>query len=239
MSLEVAVTAPEVARFPDLGAASQALAGRMALALRRAVADRGRCVMALAGGGTPRLAYALLGATPGLPWESAHLFLGDERCLPAGDPRLNRVLVETALLVHPGMVRATFHPLPAGEPRAAAAAYAAELEAALDGRPLDLVLLGLGGDGHTASLFPGSPLLEEGTRLVAATPGPAGDPPAPRVTLTLPALNAAREVLFLAAGAAKLAVAQEILADPGRAAGTYPAARVRPAGTLAWFLAEA
>jgi len=232
------VSSPEVLRFPDLGAASQALAGRMALALRRAVADHGRCVVALAGGGTPRLAYELLAATPGLPWESVHLFLGDERCLPPGDPRSNRALVEASLLAQPGTARAAFHPLPAGTPQAAAAAYAAELEAALDGRALDLVLLGLGGDGHTASLFPGSPLLDEAGRLVAATSGPAGDPPVPRVTLTLPALGAAREVLFLAAGAAKLEIAREILENPG-AAGRYPAARVRPAGTLAWFLAGA
>lgn len=231
------MNAPEVLRFPDLGAASQALAGRMALGLRRAVADHGRCVMALAGGGTPRLAYELLGALPGLPWESAHLFLGDERCLPAGDPRSNRALVEATLLAQPGTARATFHPLPAGEPAAAAAAYAAELDAARDGRPLDLVLLGLGGDGHTASLFPGSPLLDEAKRLVAATPGPAGDPPVPRVTLTLPALDAAREVLFLAAGAAKLEIARRILDRDPAAAQRYPAARVRPAGALAWFLA--
>lgn len=229
--------APEILRFPDLEAASAALAGRMADSLRRAAAARGRCVLALAGGSTPRRTYELLAVAPDLPWEAAHLFLGDERCLPPGDPRSNRALLAASLLAGAGPARAAFHPLPAGEPAAAAAAYAAELRAALGGEPLDLVLLGLGGDGHTASLFPGSPLLEERTRLAAATPGPAGDPPVVRVSLTLPALDAAREVLFLAAGPAKGEIARQILANPEAAAQRYPAARVRPAGTLAWFLA--
>lgn len=230
------MSAPEVLRFPDLESASRALAGRMAASLRRAVAGRGRCVLALAGGGTPRRAYELLAAMPGLPWEAVHLFLGDERCLPAGHPQRNQALLEASLLASAGPARAAFHPLPGGEPQAAAAAYDRELRAVLGGASLDLALLGLGGDGHTASLFPGSPLLAERERLAAATPGPAGDPPAPRVTLTLPALNAAQEVLFLASGAAKLDIAQEILMSP--TAGTrYPAALVQPAGALAWYLA--
>jgi 6-phosphogluconolactonase len=231
------VSAREIFRFPDLEAASQALADRVADGLRRAVAARGCCVLALAGGATPRRAYQILAALPDLPWEASHLFLGDERCLPAGDPRSNRALLEATRLAGAGPARAVFHPLPGGEPADAAAAYEAELRGELGGDPLDLVLLGLGGDGHTASLFPGSPLLEEKARLAAATPGPAGDPPVPRVSLTLPALNAAREVLFLAAGAAKLDLAAHILDDPSTAGQRYPAARVRPAGTLAWFLA--
>ncbi|MEW5772625.1 MAG: 6-phosphogluconolactonase [Thermodesulfobacteriota bacterium] len=231
------MSAAEVLRFPDLEAASLALAGRTADAVRRAVAGRGRCVLALAGGSTPRRAYEILAAMPGLPWEAVHLFLGDERCLSAGDPRSNRALVETALLVQAGPGRAAFHPLPEGAPEAAAAAYDAELRTVLGGGPLDLAILGLGGDGHTASLFPGSPLLEERDRLVAATPRPAGNPPVFRASLTLPALNAAREVLFLAAGAAKGEIVRRILDDPEAAALRYPAALVRPAGTLAWLLA--
>jgi len=233
------MNAPEVFRFPDLEAASAALAGRVAGCLRRAVAERGRCVLALAGGGTPRRTYELLAAWPDLPWEAAHLFPGDERFLPPGDPRRNQALLEATLLAGAGPARAAFHALPAGEPAAAAATWESGLRAVLGAEPLDLVLLGLGQDGHTASLFPGSPLLEERERLAAATPGPAGNPPAVRATLTLPALNAAREVLFLAAGADKLAVAEAILADAGAAAQRYPAARVRPAGRLAWFLAGA
>lgn len=234
------MSAPEVLRFPDLESASRAAAGRVARALRQAVAERGRCVLALAGGATPRRTYELLAQEPDLPWNAAHLFLGDERCVPPGDGRSNWSLLAATLLAGPGPARARLHPMPlgAGEPAAVAAACEAELRAALGGEPLDLVLLGLGADGHTASLFPGSPLLAEPERLVAATPGPAGDPPLPRVSLTLPALNAAREVLFLAAGAAKARIAEAIWDDPRAAAGHWPAARVRPKGRLAWLLAE-
>jgi 6-phosphogluconolactonase len=231
------VSVIEVLRFPDLESASRELADRVAGSLRRAVAERGRCVLALAGGGTPRRAYEFLAALPDLPWEAVRLFLGDDRCLPPGDGRSNRALLEATLLAKPGPARAAFHPLPGGEPAAAAAAYEDELRAALAGNPLDIAILGLGGDGHTASLFPDSPLLAERQRLVAATPGPAGDPPAPRVSLTLAALNAAREVLFLAAGAAKLQIVRQILDDPESAGTRYPAALVRPDGPLAWFLA--
>lgn len=178
--------------------------------------------IALAGGSTPRLAYELAaGIEP--DWSRAGLWWGDERCVPPEDARSNFRLVRESLLE-----RVARQPEPdavhriRGElaPEEAAAAYDAQLR----GGRLDLVLLGLGEDGHTASLFPNAPSLEERERLaVAAAPGQPPD--VPRVTLTLPALAAARTIVFLAVGAGKAdAVARAFAQPPGPAT---PASLVR------------
>lgn len=180
--------------------------------------------LALAGGSTPRRAYELAAAA--CPdWGRAEIWLGDERCVAAEDERSNLRLVRESLLTgvrRPPVVHAVPTELP---PVAAAEAYDAALRARA--RPLDLVLLGLGSDGHTASLFPNAPSLAERERLaVAAEPGL--EPWVERVTLTIPALAAARHVVFLAVGADKAAAAAA--AFGGSPTTATPASLVRSAG---------
>ena len=173
----------------------------------------------LAGGSTPRHAYELAAARDG-DWGGIDVWFGDERCVPADDPLSNQMLVREALLERL-IVPPTLHPIPTDLPGAeAAAAY----DAALRGEPLDLVLLGLGPDGHTASLFPGSPALDERERLaVAAAPGL--EPFVERVTLTIPALEAGAHVVFLVVGEGKAdAVRRAFAGEPSK---ETPASLVR------------
>ena len=187
--------------LPDAGAAAAAVADLLA----EAVEAGGSIVMA--GGSTPRKAYELAAALDG-DWGGVDLWFGDDRCVPAYDPLSNQLLVQESLLdriiVHP-----TLHPirtdLPAEE---AAAAYDAELR----DEPLDLILLGLGSDGHTASLFPDSPALAVRDRLaVAAEPGL--EPFVERVTLTIPALESGAHLVFLAVGADKADAARRAFGE--------------------------
>jgi 6-phosphogluconolactonase len=214
-------------------------ADRIAHLAAEAVAARGRFTLALAGGSTPEKTYAVLAADPGrLDWSKALLFLGDERMVPPDDPRSNFGLAKRTLLDR--VPAATAFPVPTDRPDAAAA-YAAVLSAAfgvpVDGPPprFDLILLGLGDDGHTASLFPGKPALDATAWTAASPPGDL-PPPVDRVTLTFPVLNAAREVLFLVTGGKKADVVREVLegSPPVR---EKPAAGVRPTdGVVSWFL---
>ena len=194
------------------GAASEA-ARRLAVAARRGGA------VALAGGSTPRRAYELA-ALLEPDWSRAEVWLGDERCVPPDDARSNLRLVRESLLDR--LERApVVHPVPTDlAPDDAAAAYAEELR----GTTLELVLLGLGMDGHTASLFPRAPSLDERHALAVAAP-PALDPWVERVTLTIPALCAAREVVFLAVGPDKAEAVRRAFAEPPSAA--TPASLVR------------
>lgn len=208
-----------------------------------AIETRGRFVVALAGGGTPRPVYEHL-ATPefaaGIDWERTHVFFGDERCVPPADEQSNFRMAREALLERVPLPEANIHRT-LGEIDPAAAALACEQD--LKGlfrceRPaIDLVLLGIGGDGHTASLFPGTAAVREQVRLVVAQ---YVDKLASwRVTFTPVLLDAAREVLFLAEGAGKATVISEILE------GTYqpdvlPSQRVQPAaGQVHWMLDRA
>lgn len=163
--------------------------------------------IALAGGSTPRLAYELAAAARS-DWRGVDVWFGDDRCVPPEDPRSNQLLVRQALLERL-TVLPRVHPIATENPAAeAAAAYDAELA----GVTLDLVLLGLGPDGHTASLFPGAPALEERDRLaVAAAPGL--EPFVERVTLTIPALEAASHVVFLAVGDDKAEAARRAFGE--------------------------
>jgi 6-phosphogluconolactonase len=195
-----------------------------AAALLAAAARRGGHV-ALAGGSTPRRAYERAAAEEP-DWGRVELWLGDERCVPAGDERSNLRLVREALLerlaVQPRAVHAVPTQLP---PEEAAAAYDAEL----DGVTLDLAFLGIGPDGHTASLFPHAPSLEATALAVAA---PAGlEPFVERVTLTRPAFAAARLVVYLATGEEKAGAARRAFAEPASFA--TPASLVRGRRTVA------
>ena len=154
-------------------------------------------------------------------WRDVHLWFGDERCVPLDDPDSNHALLARTLLANlpAGTAPPLVHALPGagdGDPAAAAAAYERELRDTVPGDPpkLDLALLGLGEDGHTASLFPDDPVLEERERLCVAVRG--RKPPPDRVTLTLPVLRAARAIVVLTAGAGKAAAVAAMLAGPSR-----------------------
>jgi 6-phosphogluconolactonase len=218
---------------------ADALARRAAdLMLAAAVAKNGPFVVALSGGSTPKRLYQLLASMP-FPWARTHWFWGDERFVSYDDPASNYRMTCEALLSHVPVPADQIHPVPTigVSPDDAAAQYEASLKAfhgaqhlAAD-RPLfDVVLLGLGTDGHTASLFPGKPMLDERRRWVGATDDPQG---APRITLTYPALESSRETIFLVAGLDKKDRLREVLAGDRR----LPAARLQPHGTLR-FLAD-
>lgn len=206
MSLDFVVTA-------DAEAAAGAAAALLADA-----ASAGASIV-LAGGSTPRRAYELA-AELHADWGDAEVWFGDDRCVPAGDPRSNQLLVREALLERL-VVGPTVHAMPTTlAPEAVAALY----DAALTGEPLDLVLLGLGPDGHTASLFPDAPALEVRDRL-AVVAEPKLEPFVQRITLTIPALEAGRHVVFLTVGEGKsTAVRRAFGGEPSRAT---PASLVR------------
>ena len=197
--------------LPDGRAAAQAASAHLAGCVRRVAASGGRCALALAGGSTPRAAYQLL-AAEALPWDRVHVFWTDERAVPPGHPDSNFRMVRDALLTRAPIPDAGVHRV-AGElpPRAAAAEYQRELERFFDAAPprFDLVLLGLGADAHTASLFPFDPLLFERTASVGVS-RPRLER-GPRVSLTLPAINAAAEVVFLVTGSSKASAVRQVL----------------------------
>jgi 6-phosphogluconolactonase len=207
-------------------------------------ANPGRIAVALSGGSTPKLLYQLLTAPPlrdAMPWSRIHWFLGDERFVPPDDAKSNLRMIREAMLAAAPVPAANVHPVPTVgmTPAAAAAAYQGELQsfygaAVLDpARPLfDAQLLGLGPDGHTASLFPGTAVLDERTRWVAAV---AGAQPEPRITLTFPVIESSRAVAFLVSGAEKRAA----LAGVRRGDLALPAARLRPVGSLIFFVDRA
>jgi 6-phosphogluconolactonase len=239
---------PEVRVYPDATALAEAAAEVLARTAARAVGETGRFHVALAGGSTPRAVYERIAADElsgrsKLPWASMEIFFGDERCVPPDHAESNFRMAREALLDRVPIPPENIHRIHGElEPKAAAQAYEAELKRVVPlhhgGLPrLDLVLLGVGQDGHTASLFPGTPALEEKTRAVVANPAPR--PGGWRVTLTLPALSGASNVLFLVLGAEKAPMLRRVLRTD-TAGARFPAQRVRPtAGWLRWFLDEA
>lgn len=220
----------------------------LADAVARQIADRGaeaisatgRFTLALAGGSTPRAAYDRLATHhPQLDWHRTHVFWGDERCVPPEDPRSNYRMAREALLDRVPIPQRQIHRIRGeAEPAQAAAEYEQELGALGHETPaLDLVLLGLGEDGHTASLFPGQPAVHETTHRVLAVLDPAGT--LWRVTLTPPILNAARHVTFVVAGASKATRLRQVLEGPFTPA-LLPAQAIRPAQErLTWMVDEA
>lgn len=231
--------------LPDLEAVSREAAKRFAVAAGRAVGARGRFTVALSGGATPLALFRLLAASPLreiLPWDRTQVFFGDERCVPPEDPASNYGVARALLLSRVPIPPGNIHRMRGEEdPARAAAAYEAELRAAFGleggGVPrLDLILLGLGEDGHTASLFPGSPALRETSRLVAA---PFVERlSAYRLTLTLPVLNAAREVLVLVSGSEKAEALRESLEGPGSPE-PLPIQQVKPREGSLTYLVDA
>lgn len=212
-----------------------------------------RCIftLALSGGSTPRTLYELLAQESfcnRIPWAYTHILWGDERHVPCDHHDSNFAMASQALIEHVPVSVSNIHRIPTEllSPDESADAYEKKLRNLFnifgsltvnnDWPVFDLILLGMGKDGHTASLFPDSPVLHEGNRWVAATPVPKLNPPVRRITLTFPVINAARNVLFLVSGAEKLPVVRTMLESPGKAWELYPAARVAPAGKLLWFV---
>lgn len=178
-------------------AANQEDAARRAAAAMAAAARTGGSI-SLAGGNSPRRAYELLAATPGIDWSHVHLWFGDERCVSPDDSESNYRMARETLISHIDIPAANVHRMRGeDDPDAAAAAYASEI----DGLSLDVALLGLGPDGHTASLFPGSPALAVRDRAAVAVT--ASKPPPRRITLTLPVFERAASILILAPGESK------------------------------------
>lgn len=201
----------------------------------RAIAERGRFAAALAGGSTPEATYEVLARDHAgdVDWPNVHVFFGDERTVPPDHEDSNYRMAREALLdrVPVGSVHRMRGELPPDE---AAASYEEELSGFFGAEfpTLDLVMLGIGEDGHTASLFPETPALGVTDRLAVANPVPKLD--TTRLTLTVPVLNAAREVRFLVAGGGKAEALAEILeggADPR----AYPAKLVQPPGGPTWM----
>jgi 6-phosphogluconolactonase len=226
--------------YTDLESLSRAAAELFVVEGRRAVEASGRFAVLLAGGDTPRRTYELL-ATPcfrdRIPWSAVHVFWGDERCVPPDDRRSNALMAHRALLDHVPVPPAQIHPISGGcSPHEAAREYEEVLRAffAADLPCFDLVFLGLGENGHTATLFPGASALEERERWVAEVY--VAEEGLHRVTLTAPAINQAALVAFLVTGGGKADVLREVLegtTDPRR----IPARLIRPVqGELLWLV---
>ncbi len=234
MSVEIFLTPDEMAK---------AVANRFAAIATEAVSARGRFTAALSGGKTPVALYTLLAKAPfvsQIPWARVHLFWGDERCVPPDHPDSNYRMTREFLLDHVPVPLANVHRMPGEmDPVEAAARYEEQLRNFFaphgEGLPVfDFILLGLGEDGHTASLFPGTRAIRESARWVVGHHVDAQK--GWRITLTPPVINAARTGVFIAAGSGKAAVVKEILEGPLRP-DTLPAQVVRPTeGDLVWML---
>jgi 6-phosphogluconolactonase len=233
-------TRPILTIVPDIDALAQAAANRISA---RFTQPSDQFAFCLTGGSTPEPLYALLATKPyrdALPWDRIHLFWGDDRFVPQDDPRSNfgaaRRLLLDRIPVPPGNV----HPIStgAGSAEEAARLYEAELRRAygaerlVAGRALfDVVLMGVGDDGHTASLFPGHAELDEKERWVVAVAEAGLAPFVPRVTLTFPALASSREMLFLVSGPGKKETLARLLAGAD-----LPAARAYSVGDIVWLV---
>ena len=218
----------------------------------RAIASRGRFSFALAGGSTPRLTYARLATQPfvnRLDWSSTHVFWSDERCVPPDHPESNYGMARNALLDHVPIPNAqVFRIRGEIEPQRAAEEYETTLRtffsapAEAPGMPssaagFDLILLGMGKDGHTASLFPGTPAVHEKERWVVSHY--VGKIASWRVTFTPPLINLSAHVFFLVSGADKAGRLKDVLTGPHRPE-TLPAQIVEPvSGELLWLLEQA
>jgi 6-phosphogluconolactonase len=236
---------PRLTIVADAPALADAAAEAIVAAAADAVAARGRFTIVLSGGATPRETYARLAAPPfvdRVPWDRTWVFFGDERCVPPEHGESNYRMASEALLSKVGIPAERVYRMrgEAADPEEAAADYARTLAAVFETRRgglprFDVVLLGLGLDGHTASLFPGSPAAREIFRTVVAVHAAAARIPQ-RLTLTIPTLSAAARVIFLVSGAEKAKVVKSAWSDGA----IVPASMIRPDdGTLTWIVDRA
>ena len=226
--------------YKDLEAVSRAAAEIFVEEVVDALSVRGRFAVALSGGETPRRLYSLLAESPiqeKIEWKAVHIFWGDERCVPPSDPRSNVRMARLTLLDHVPLPAENIHPIPFDRsPRQAAAQYEAEIKAFFGtaSPALDLVLLGLGDNAHTASLFPHTPVLDEKDRW--ATEVYVSEQDMHRVTLTAPIINQARQVLFLVSGPGKAKALKQVLRGPFRPH-DFPAQLIRTkTGHALWLV---
>jgi 6-phosphogluconolactonase len=243
-------SAPRAVVAADAEALAREVAERIAQLARASVESRGRFTLALSGGGTPLPTYRLLAHAfaDRIPWADVHVFWSDERCVPPEHPDSNFGAAFSSLLSRIPVPRHHVHRI-LGEvdpPSAAAVAYQEVLEGFFrpyDEPPdsqsptFDLALLGVGANGHTASLFPHAPALDERSRWALAVPDSPSPPRVPRVTLTFPVLNRSRRAFFLATGSDKREVVYRILGGRGPpSTAELPAAGIRAREELVWFL---
>ena len=234
--------------FSSLDELSRAAAELIVERAGRCIRDKGVFTLVLSGGSTPRPLYELL-STPlyaeKLDWQKVHLFWGDERNVEPDSLDSNFNMAHQAMVSKVPIPPENIHRIPAGNRTAEAAAEEYEamlrrffsMSADKNAFPcFDLILLGMGKDGHTASLFPGSPALDEKRKWVLAVDPPDLSPRVARITLTLPVINNGASVLFLVSGSEKQDVLRSILHSPDRAQPSYPAAEVKPSGSLFWFI---
>ncbi len=231
-----------VIEVADPASLAKAAADRI---MARVAANGDRVAICLTGGSSPTQLYQLLATDTyrsHIPWDRVHWFIGDERFVPATDP-LNNMGVARRIFLDRLAPTASIHPIPtdAADPREAARRYQRELQSfyganeLVSSRPLfDVVLMGIGPDGHTASLFPDYPAIEEIERWVVGVPQAPVEPFVPRVTLTLPALNSCREMLFEVAGAEKRAILTRVLDGEN-----LPANRAKSTGETIWLVDKA
>jgi len=233
---------------PTAEQAARRLAERLTDHLRRRLNLVSAVHLALSGGSSTTLlasAHAEAEPLPASAWSRIHVWMVDERCVSDDDPRLNFNLVRDALLAGTPLPSANLHPMPVLEAHGAAR-YEADLRAALAERPsvedrrLDAVVLGMGADGHTASLFPESPALDEDQRLVVLNDGDRVMPPRPRMTMTYPLLNRACWIALLVTGASKRPALERVLTTP-RDFHALPITGIVPApgSRLLWCLDQA
>ncbi len=238
---------PELRVFPDSEALSQEAARQFESLSRECVGERAVFSAALSGGSTPRRLYELLagpGFSSGIPWHRVRLFQVDERCVPPEHPDSNYRMIREALLDRAPVPSASFHRLAAELPHREATCreYAQEMARVLGSKGreapgLDLIYLGMGPCGHTASLFPGSAALDE--RNLWIVPNYVPKLAACRLTMTFPVLNAARRIIFLVAGAEKAETLRQVVQGP-RQTELYPAQGVQPRkGRVSWYVDEA
>ncbi|HTP45211.1 MAG TPA: 6-phosphogluconolactonase [Candidatus Acidoferrum sp.] len=230
--------------FPDADSLGQAALGEILRILADAVATRGRFSIALSGGHTPAKLYALWSEKykAQTPWDRVHLFFGDERFVPEDDLLSNYRMARETLISRVPIPKENVHPMLTTypSPEKAAEGYEVELRKYFgeDAPPsFDVQLLGLGVEGHTASLFPGSPALEEAQRWVLAVTAPA-EPPQ-RLTLTPVVLNQGLNTFFLVTGENKREILAALRKEPQTETSKYPAGRIRPARGVVWYLDEA
>jgi 6-phosphogluconolactonase len=202
-----------------------------------AIKERGVCTIALSGGSTPKPLYEAI-ATQDLPWDKVHIFWGDERYVPPTHPDSNEGMARSAWLSKVPIPEANIHPMPTQEPEPALAAQKHEIQVreffkigAEVFPAFDIILLGMGDDGHTASLFPHTPALNVDDRLITV----GSKDGQPRLTFTVPLINHARCVFFIVAGASKQPALTQVFADKGDAA-AYPSRLIQPLGELHWLL---
>jgi len=232
---------PSVEVLPTTDDLVRAAAERIVSVVVESVKRNGRSMIALSGGSTPRNVYKLLGSEKfktRVPWNALHLFWSDERCVPPGHSDSNFRMVKEALLDVVDIPPSNIHRIQGERPPSEAAhAFEKELRQVFGLQDnsipdFDLMLLGLGEDGHTASLFPETTALQEHVRLVTELYVKKLN--AQRITMTYPLINAARHILFLVSGRSKAAILQEVLRNDGH---LYPAQGVQPVnGDLVWMM---